>query len=447
MSELEPRSMTQPIASSSSRIVQISVAVERDGGQPSQRAFAAEGDVVRVGSHPSNDVVLDDPTVSRFHVRISREASGWVVEDAGSLNGTRLNGVRVRQAFASPGSTLEIGESVLRLDASERVLSMQQRPSFGALYGGSLPMLRLYDLIQKVGPSEVSVLIEGESGTGKELVAAEIVRRSPRAGRPFVVIDCSAIPPTLLESELFGHARGAFTGAVAARAGAFENADGGTVFLDEVGELPLDMQPKLLRVLESRELRRVGETAMRKVDVRIVAATNRHLEREVNQGRFREDLFFRLSVVTLRLPPLRERVEDIPLLVHAILAAMGAEGRAGVFDAERLQAMQAHHWPGNVRELRNYVERATVLGDDLEPLGPSGGAGPSLVPPAVSADQPFKEAKNAIVTAFERAYLTAVLASTDGNITRAARKAQIDRMYMHRLIQKYGLKPNAGIDD
>ena len=234
---------------------------------------------------------------------------------------------------------------------------------------------------------------------------------------------------------------------MAARAGAFENADGGTVFLDEVGELPLEMQPKLLRVLESRELRRVGETAMRKVDVRIVAATNRHLEREVNQGRFREDLYFRLSVVTLRLPPLRERTEDIPLLVHAMLEGMSAADRATVFDAERMRAMQAHHWPGNVRELRNYVERATVLGDDLEPLGRGQAAAPSLSPAAVSAEQPFKEAKNAIVTAFERAYLAAVLASTDGNITRAARKAQIDRMYMHRLIQKYGLKPNAAIDD
>jgi len=263
-------------------------------------------------------------------------------------------------------------------------------------------------------------------------------------------VDCGAISPGLIESELFGHVRGSFTGASRDRAGAFEEADGGTVFLDEVGELPIDMQPKLLRALASREIRRVGESRVRKVDIRVIAATNRRLEREVNSGRFREDLYYRLSVVTIRVPPLRERKEDIPALVQCFLNELNAVDQPQLFSSDMLEAMMRYDWPGNVRELKNQVERRIVLGneasfitvdDDTEeaeqPAGPA--AGPDI-------EMPFKEAKDAIVARFERDYLVALLEWSGGNVSRAARKANLDRMYLHRLLQRHGLRRGAALD-
>src|SRR5262249_55312872 len=240
-------------------------------------------------------------------------------------------------------------------------IEVLDQASFGELYGVSLPMRRLFATLERGCSSDANVLVEGESGTGKELVAMEIVKRGPRRKKPFVIVDCSAIAPSVLESELFGHVRGAFTGADRDRVGAFESAEGGTIFLDEIGELPLDMQPKLLRALDAQEIRRVGETRPRKIDVRVVAATNRCLDREVNRGRFREDLYFRLSVVTVRVPPLRERLGDLELLVPAILETLDARSSAHLFTPEVFAEMRRHDWPGNVRELRNFVERTVVL--------------------------------------------------------------------------------------
>jgi DNA-binding NtrC family response regulator len=288
--------------------------------------------------------------------------------------------------------------------------------------------------------SEANVLVEGESGTGKELVASEIVKRGPRRRGPFVIVDCSAITPSVLESELFGHVRGAFTGADRDRVGAFEAAEGGTIFLDEIGELPLDMQPKLLRALEGREIRRVGETRARKVDVRVVAATNRLLDREVNHGRFREDLYFRLSVVTVRVPPLRERIEDLELLVPAILEGLGARASAHLFGPEIFAEMRRHDWPGNVRELRNFVERAVVLqGARIDaPAALHDG------PAAIDLERSFRDGKEDVIAAHERRYLDALLTWAGGNVTKAARKARIDRMSLYRLMQRHGVKPNGG---
>jgi hypothetical protein len=260
----------------------LELAVEREGGEPSKRRSEVEGDVVRVGSHPSNELVVSDRRVSRFHCRLVRHKGAWHVLDEDSLNGTRVGGLRVRDAEL-PGAEcrLELGDSVVRIRQLSQgsVVALSPYPCFGSLHGRSPVMRRLFAMIESVADSNANVLIEGESGTGKELVASEIAQRGPRRDRPFVIIDCASIAPTLVESTLFGHARGAFTGADRDQAGAFEAANGGTVFLDEIGEMPLDLQPKLLRVLESRAVTRVGETKSRPVDVRVVAATNRHLER------------------------------------------------------------------------------------------------------------------------------------------------------------------------
>ncbi len=440
----------------SAAAARLELRVEREGGKPSERTVTLDGDLFRIGSHPSNDVVVEDPAVSRFHCRVVREKHNWRVSDSGSRNGTRLQGVRVYDAeLPATECLLDLGDSVVRVRElpSAGSVELLDRPSFGDLFGTSVVMRRLFAILDKVAHSETNVLIEGESGTGKELVATEIVRRGPRARKPFVIVDCSAISPNLIESELFGHVRGAFTGADRDRIGAFEAAQGGTVFLDEIGEMPIDMQPKLLRALEAREVRRIGETATRKVDVRVVAATNRKLEREVNNGRFREDLYFRLSVVTIRLPPLRERLDDIELLIRTFLDSMAAQGSAHLFTPQVVEDMMCYDWPGNVRELRNFVERTVVL----QTATPTAGTGSERIgsnappPPKSAADidltVQFRAAKERVIADFERRYVAALLEWADGNISRASRKAAMDRMNLYRLIQRYGLREERHLKD
>ncbi len=421
----------------------LTIVIESEGGKTVERTIAHEGDVCRIGTHPSNDITIEDPAVSRFHCRLVPDEKGWRVEDSGSLNGTHLQGLNVHSAVLPPDATLELGNSRIRIQlakTSEKTL-VPMMPSFGALTGTGKAMRKLFALLEKVAASEINCFIHGESGTGKELVATEIVQRGVRADKPFVVVDCGAISPTLVESELFGHARGAFTGADRDRVGAFEAADGGTVFLDEIGELPLEVQPKLLRALEQREIRRVGETKTRKVNVRVISATNRDLEREVNKGSFRGDLYFRIAVITVRVPPLRERPEDLPHLIRAFLSQLGAESSEALFGPEVLAELATHEWPGNVRELRNYVERSIVLQTARISFAPSSGASP-MVSGALSANVdvsiPYKVAKEALIDGFERAYVRAVIAACNGNMTKAARMAGIDRMYLHRLVQKHG---------
>jgi len=462
-------------------LVQLQLVVERVAGQDVTRpAQIFEGDVCRIGSHESNDLVLDDKTISRFHCRVTRHGDTWRLTDTGSRNGTQLDDVKVIAAELGTEGTLVIGDSRVRLRTSSRghVTPLPAPPSFGALVGRGPAMQKLFAMLERIAASDIDVLVHGESGTGKELVATELVQRSPRADGPVIVVDCGSISPALVESELFGHVRGAFTGADRDREGAFEAADGGTVFLDEIGELPVELQPKLLRALEAREVRRVGQTKMRRVDVRVIAATNRDLEREVNRGRFREDLYYRLAKVSLHVPPLRERIEDIPLLVTNFLAYLTDTGRAPnsapgsrpardtstLFSQAVLEEMQQHDWPGNVRELKNYVERSLVLDNAPPPPRRSGlmRAFSGSVPPATgpgaptaegedaaarpppsespAGDLPFRVAKEAAVAAFERAYLGPLLERCNGNVSQAAREARMDRMYLHQLAQKYGLR-------
>jgi transcriptional regulator with GAF, ATPase, and Fis domain len=434
------------------------VAIERERGVDRHVTRIFDGDVFRIGSNVSNDLVLDDPTISRFHCRIQREGDVWRIVDTGSTNGTRLHGVKILSAELEGEAVISIGDSVLRVRPGSQGegVTVPTVSSFGGLVGRSEAMQRLFAVLERVAASDIDVLINGESGTGKELVAGEVVQRSARAEGPLVVVDCGSISPALVESELFGHIRGAFTGADRDREGAFEAADGGTVFLDEIGELPLELQPKLLRALEQREVRRVGQTKSRRVDVRVIAATHRDLEREVNRGRFREDLYYRLAKVSVRVPPLRDRVEDVPLLVKAFLAQLDPSGSAQrLFSGAVLAELQRHDWPGNVRELRNYVERCVVLHDAPPPSKRSGTVpvyreGAAQEPPPSSAKKdplslltptvPFRVAKEEAVAAFERSYIGPLLERCQGNMSKAARTARMDRMYLHQLAQKHGFR-------
>ena len=322
-----------------------------------------------------------------------------------------------------------------------------------AMIGKGAAMRGIFDKVSKTAPTTGRVLITGENGTGKELVARAIHEHSKRADGPFVKLNCAAIPSELIESELFGHEKGAFTGATASRQGAFELASGGTVFLDELGELSLDLQPKLLRVLEQRELRRVGGTKTIKVDLRVIAATRKDLRSEVEKGKFREDLFFRLNVVPITAPSLRERREDIPLLIDHMLAKLAPEsGSPQLSDATR-GALMAHDWPGNVRELRNVIERALALGTDpgmlVAPLPPELAGKSVQLRDALEfeAGVSFRESKERWNELFERRYLSWLIKRAEGNISKAARDADMDRKYLHKLLRKYGITAQGGDDD
>jgi two-component system response regulator AtoC len=314
---------------------------------------------------------------------------------------------------------------------------------FESIVGRSRPMVQVYDLIKKVASSEANILILGESGTGKELIARCIHANSPRAARAFVPVDCASLPEHLLESELFGHEKGAFTGAVTMRRGLFEEADGGTSFLDEVGDIPLQLQAKLLRVLQERQVRRVGGNRFIDVDVRVISATHQNLGDMVQEGRFREDLYYRLNVISLPLPPLRDRPGDIPILAYHFLRKYAAQSGKEIkgISPETLELLEAYPWAGNVRELQNVMERAVVLaeGEMVAPAElPANLRLPQKVPAAMVADHlSLKRAKRQWVEAFEREYLIALLKKHQGNISQAAKTAGVDRKTIHRLIKRY----------
>jgi transcriptional regulator with GAF, ATPase, and Fis domain len=304
-------------------------------------------------------------------------------------------------------------------------------------------MRRLFGLLERVAPSDASVLFIGETGTGKDVLARSVHAASPRSRGPFEVVDCSAFVANLVESELFGHEKGAFTGAIAAHVGAFERARGGTIFLDEIGELPLELQPKLLRVLESRQIRHVGGQRTVDVDVRIVAATTRDLSKEVRAGNFRQDLYFRLAVVTAHVPPLRERSEDIAVIAEHMLASFGD---GSTLDPSAIAQLRSHTWPGNVRELRNVLERAAVLGRAMATrslkhfdLVSSASTMPAGAELEFADGTTYREARNRAELAFELKFVSWILGRYDGNIAAAARAAQMDRKYLGDLVRKHGL--------
>jgi transcriptional regulator with GAF, ATPase, and Fis domain len=404
------------------------------------------GGRVRIGKAPDNDLVLSDDTVSRHHCELIRSPDGIHVKDLESTNGTRVDGTRVREATVQPGSVLKVGEVEIALrPAAQRVEVLpSDKPHFGPAIGQSLAMRTIFGVLERIAPTDATVLLEGETGTGKDVLARAIWSHSQRAQKPFMVVDCGAVSYSLIESELFGHERGAFTGAVNARQGAFELADGGTVFLDEIGELPLDVQPKLLRVLETREFRRVGGNKTLHTNVRVVAATKRDLQREVHAGKFREDLYFRLAVVPVTVPPLRGRREDIPLLVQNILKSAGSAAELTV-TAETLQALQAHDWPGNVRELRNVLERAVYMAQAVGATELSVVALPGSAPPADAAfhfetGKSYRDTRAKYDAEFEKRYVKWLLGRHNGNVSAAAREAKMDRKHLHDMAKKHGLR-------
>ncbi|WP_235685440.1 MULTISPECIES: sigma 54-interacting transcriptional regulator [Corallococcus] len=405
--------------------------------------WESTADTCSVGSHPLNDFTVEDSTVSRFHCEVRIGPKGPQVKDLDSLNGVIVDGVQVVEGILRSGSLLRLGRVVLRFDVSaeNNRLPLSELARFGTLVGTSVAMRGCFAMMERAAARDVTVLLEGETGTGKSQAALAIHQASRRKDAAFLVVDCGAIPAHILESELFGHEKGSFTGAVNRRAGVFEEADGGTVFLDEIGELPPELQPKLLRVLENREIRRVGSNTYQPVDVRLIAATHRDLRAEVNAGRFRSDLFFRLAVLRIAMPSLRQRPEDLPMLVAGILSSLGADPeRTGALRTpEFLSRLQHAAWPGNVRELRNHLERCLVFEDAL-PLAEEDSR-PEGSPLELDLSRPYAEQRRRVVDDFERRYLRALLEKHQGKVAQAAVTAGMDRVHFYRLLRRHGIKP------
>jgi len=426
-------------------------------GPDQGRELSVERARVTIGRSLICDLVLADKAVSGTHCEIIANEKGVLLKDLGSTNGTTINDLRIREVWIRPGTVIRAGQTSLRYEAGEGEveIDLSHDERYFDLIGKSVRMREIFAVLSKVAPSDLTVLVRGQTGTGKELVARALHSGSRRKEQPLVVQDCSAIPENLIESTLFGHERGAFTGATDRRKGSFEQADGGTIFLDEIGELSLALQPKLLRVLENREVKRVGGEKTIPVNVRVVAATNRDLRAMVNEGTFREDLYFRLSVVTVELPSLAERSEDVPLLAETFLEEFskrrfpGEDGRLTISKGA-MARLESYPWPGNVRELRNTLERAAFLADQSEltvkDLMPSSQKTPPAALPGGTAEQfvddemPFKEAKQKVLDAFEPAYLKALLDKYGDNITKSAQAAGLTRYHLRELAKRYGVR-------
>jgi transcriptional regulator with GAF, ATPase, and Fis domain len=403
--------------------------IGRGRGAPMRKS--AE-DTLTLGSHEQNQVVVAHPTVSRFHARVELDPNGFLLRDLDSTNGTFVNGLRVGEAYLPNKAKILLGDAEIGFELlrDETELHLADGDRFGAMVGQSPSMRRLFDELERVAKSDATVLLAGESGTGKDLVAQEIHRHSARRNGPFVVVDCGGIPDALIESELFGHERGAFTGADRTREGAFVEAHGGSLFLDEIAELPPSTQTKLLRALEAKSVKRVGGNQWQNVDVRVIAATHQDLAKRCNQRLFREDLYFRLAVLPLRIPPLRDRLEDLPLLVGAILEELGASTEF-TLDESIWNVLRARRWSGNVRELKNLIQRALVLGPAAFDENNEGNPG--------VVGEPYKAAKARAIEHFEKAYLTDLLARHGGNVAKAARAGEVDPAWIFRLIKRYAI--------
>jgi transcriptional regulator with PAS, ATPase and Fis domain len=428
-----------PELSGAARAVELCVADGPDRGA----RLRVGGSVARIGTGTASHLRLRDPTVSRIHCEVQPLASGVRITDAASTNGTFLHQARIRDVELTATARIRMGSTSVDVIFGEQgvPVPISARDHLGHLVGASVEMRRIYALIERAAPTEATVLIQGETGTGKEVAARTVHALSPRKAGEFVAVDCGAIATSLIESELFGHVRGAFSGAVSDRAGLFEQADGGTIFLDEVGELPIGLQAKLLRVLELREVRRVGANVSKRVNVRVVAATNRPLARAVNDGSFREDLYYRLAVVEVRMPPLRSRPEDVtPLAQHFYEHFTGQQAP---IPADLSSALVTRSWPGNVRELRNFIERSVSIGwfDEGAPPDPARVAAlPAGLLALIPTELPLKEARQLWSDRFEVLYTRALLAKTQGNVTRAAERAGVNRRHLQRMLARLGVR-------
>lgn len=403
---------------------------------------------VTVGRHSTNDLVLADAKVSATHVELERRSEGrLLVRDVGTTNGTWLGPHRLIEGEVGPGALLRMGDTLLRVEVDDRAEPERgsETARFGGLIGTSVEMRELFATLDRIARSSLTVLAQGETGTGKEELARAIHGASSRRDGPFVVLDAATIPPTLTESVLFGHERGAFTGADTRHIGTFERAHGGTLFVDEIGELPLDLQPKLLRVLESRSFSRVGGTDVIPVDIRLIAATHRDLRAEIDAHRFRDDLYFRLAEARVFLPPLRARPADIPILVQHFLCEISTPEQPIAISQEALQSLSERKWPGNVRELRNVIARAAALCQDGQITAQDlagegfGFRGSEAERNPLDLQGTFAEAKSRAIDRFERAYLDALVRRCGGNLSKASRQADLARNHLRALLKKRGL--------
>jgi transcriptional regulator with GAF, ATPase, and Fis domain len=441
-----PSGKTLPLRSSGAPLHAIRVEVIQ--GPDRGLSFLAKSDRVTIGTAPGNDVILSDDTVSRYHLELVRTGDRVRVEDHGSTNGTAVGAVRIERAAISTGTHLLLGRTTILVDEGGETVPVELsgHDRFGRCYGRAPEMRRMAATLEKAAPTDVSILLLGETGSGKEVVAQSIHEASRRADQPFETVDCGALLPTLVASELFGHERGAFTGADRRFVGAFERAHGGTLFLDEIGELPLSLQPALLGVLERRKIRRLGGDKPIPVDVRLICATHRDLRSEVNAGTFRQDLYYRIAVLLVRVPPLRERLGDIPQLVERFLEEAGYKGAIGdVISPAVLKTLKDHRWPGNVRELRNFVDTALAIGEapHLTAEGREAGAhavrdgsGGIVVP----ADGSFDSS----IELLQRALIGRALEQAAGNIAKAAESLGMERSRLSKIVRRLRIRVDDG---
>ena len=425
-----------------------------------KKIYKFSKDLILIGAHPRCDIQIDDGTVSRFHCEIHRDQEGYRLVDGGSTNGTYVGDLRIRDVYLKPAIEFQIGNTTLSFLPEVEEISVEESAlsQLGPLIGASRQMRNAYTLIQKVAPSDLSVVVQGETGTGKELAAQAIHQLSRRSKKPLVVFDCSAVPEHLIESELFGHEKGAFSGAVRSHSGLFEQADGGTLFLDELGELPVKLQPKLLRALESGVIRRVGSESTKRVDVRVISATNRDLAAMVKSGDFRQDLFYRLAKVQLRLPPLKDRRGDVSLIAKHFLERLNQQNEGFKYlkalTPNALHQLESWSWPGNVRELRNVIERAYTFADrdmihsadlldqmNAQQFDEFSISENDIIQRKIPDSCSLKEAKELIIESFERDYLLQLLQKHQNNISAVSRDAGIDRRHVYRLMKKYDITP------
>ena len=433
VSEYLPAKDTSLLAADGGAVLNVhAVHVEIVSGPSRGEATRIDRPSFVIGSGDSADFIIRDDTISREHLRIFLSPEGVILRDEGSTNGTWIGAMRLREVLLRASTSVTLGATALalRIESVVTAIPLSAEATFGNALGVSAGMRHVFGLLERIAPTDTSVLIEGETGVGKEVIAQAIHMRSPRANGPFVAIDCGAIAPSLIESELFGHERGAFTGADRTRMGAFEQAHGGTLFLDEMGELATDLQPKLLRALETREIRPVGASRTKSVDVRVVSATNRKLDESIRSGSFRSDLFYRLAVVRVTVPALRDRREDILPLARAFLRRSPGHENAEL-PADFAAMLTSYPWPGNVRELRNMVERYTVLGSGANDMlgGPTGAAAGADL-----SHLAYHEARRVSLDRFDREYFPAVLARANGVIAHAAQLAQVGRGSFHRML-------------
>lgn len=403
-------------------------------------SWESSSDTCSIGSHPLNDFQLADTAVSRFHCTIQVEPQGISLRDLGSSNGTRVEGVRVGLAFLEHKRSIQVGRTLLCFELMDRVhsIAIPTATSFGTMQSSSRAMRLAFGMMERAAAKDSTVLLEGETGTGKSTAAREIHLKSKRRDGPFVEVNCAALPPTLIEDELFGHEKGAFTGATEARAGRFEQAKGGTLFLDEIAELPLALQAKLLSAVESRQVNRLGSSVPLKTDLRLIAATHKNLKMEVNAGHFRPDLYYRLAVLCIKIPALRERPGDIAMITEALLNTLDgpAELKAELRSPTAVAWLRSRPWPGNIRELRHHLEQSITF----EQLLPLEDTTPYSTGPEIDAGRPYKDERERALAAFEREYLMKLMERYSGNITRAAEGAQLARVYLYRLLRKHGIR-------